>query len=77
MFFITNLKIYSYEQKFDVAQSVTKLNKSEMKSVKGGVSVDEYCANLQTIARDRYAIEEWTSGQWDAWDNAWSTHCIN
>ena len=54
-----------------------ELNYQEMREIKGGATVEEYCATLQTIARDRYAIEEWTSEQWDAWDNAWSTHCVN
>lgn len=31
-------------------QVATKLSKSEMKSVKGGVSADEYCATLREIA---------------------------
>ena len=52
-----------------------ELNYQEMSEIKGGITREEYCATLQTIARDRYAIEEWSSEQWDAWDNAWSTHC--
>ncbi|WP_352422613.1 hypothetical protein [Proteiniphilum sp.] len=57
-----------------ILKGATKLNKQEMKNVKGGAS---YCDTLQTIARDDYAINEWTSAQWDAWDHAWSSHCIN
>ncbi|WP_352422615.1 TIGR04149 family rSAM-modified RiPP [Proteiniphilum sp.] len=53
-----------------ILKGATKLNKQEMKNIKGGRS---YCDSLQEWANTYY--ETATSAQWDEWAGYWEGHC--
>lgn len=52
------------------------LSKSQMKSVSGGETKEEYCARLNMWFEYQTAHQEWTPQQWDNATQAWNLYCV-
>lgn len=49
------------------------MSKKQMNQVVGG---SDYCEALQQMTRGE-ECHDWTEEEWDAWAEAWETHCAN
>lgn len=57
---------------------VFKLNKVQMNNVFGGISREEYCNQIQTLATAHTDTPKntWTNEEWDSWAAAYDKHCM-
>lgn len=56
-----------------------KLGKAQMNAIAGGISVEEYCKQIQEMASFHNGETEertWTEEQWDSWAYAFETYCM-
>lgn len=54
-------------------KGAAKLNKQEMKNVKGGVSREQYCAELAENFQNN--ADSWDAGTIEGWWHGWSNNC--
>ena len=52
------------------------LSKSQMKSVSGGETKEEYCARLNMWFEHQKLVQTWTDQQWASATDAWNMRCV-